>query len=156
MREMIDTRGRLFPPRFMENPISVPSIHLQMINGESLFLPESSRNSLICVSGSALGLESLSGIIAKLKEKKQIINIHLLNGFFRYHLLKGLTTLNLKRSENVDSNKLKQVVLRGPRPELQQLGVENSYGGYAFLVNSLGEIYWKSSGGLFPSELEQI
>ena len=156
MREMIDTRGRLFPPQFLTELVSVPSLNLKSIHNEDIFLPDSSKDSLICLSGSALGLQSLSAIIERMRKKRPIIQIHLLNGRLRYTLLKNFTVYNLKRSNESRSFKFKQIVMRGPVEEFCQLGAENGYGGYAFLVNSSGLIYWKSSGGLLPSELEQI
>ena len=156
MREMIDTRGRLFAPHFLTEPLPVPPLNIQTVHNEDIFLPEESKDSLVCLSGSALGLESISSIIERVKGKKRIIKIHLLNGYLRYHLLKNFTLYNLKKSIENGSSESKQVLMRGPAREFHQLGMENGYGGYAFLVNPSGLIYWKSSGGLFPHELEQI
>jgi hypothetical protein len=156
MREMIDTRGRLFAPHFLTEHLPVPPLNLKTVHNEEIFLPNESKDSLVCLSGSALGLESISAIIERIKGKKKIIKIQLLIGHLRYLFLKKFTLYNLKKSIESESSESKQVLMKGPAREFFQLGMENGYGGYAFLVNSLGHIYWKSSGGLFPHELEQI
>lgn len=148
MREMIDTRGRLLKPEMVN--IAVLPLALTTIRNELIQL-QHLRNTLLCVSSSALGLESLSAVMKE--ANSNILNIHLLNGYLRYSVfyfpLKRHLLNNTKPLE-------KDVILRGPQDTLRDLGVLNTYGGYAFWISKQGNITWRSSGGLTIRELEEF
>lgn len=146
MREMIDTKGRLTKPELLETPMAIPDMLVNTIGNERLQLKDV-RSTLLCVSSSALGFESIGAVI-KVAEEKPVINIHLLQGLLRYSLFYYPLKRHLLLSPHTSA------ILKGPQDALRELGVLNTYGGYAFWISKKGNITWRSSGGLHAQELE--
>lgn len=151
MREMIDTRGRLISPERLKEPLQLPALQFKTIQNEPMELGKL-RNTLLCVSSSALGLESLSAVIKEaLQNDRSILCIHLLHGYLRYSLFYYPLRRHLRAQEQTDN-----AILRGPVDVFRELGVLNAYGGYAFWISKSGNITWRSSGGLTIPELKDF
>jgi len=148
MREMIDTRGRLIGPERLQSPLPVPSIRIKTIQNKVISLPEL-KSTLLCISSSALGFDSLSAVIQAAKDHN-LLNIHMLNGYLRY----GLLYYPLKRHLLKDSRN--NAIMKGPNDAFRDLGVLNTYGGYAFWISKKGDITWRSSGGLTVQEVQDF
>jgi hypothetical protein len=131
IRQMMDTRGRLLTPTVVQP-------------GTLRFPAAEVRHKLVLFTASTLASESLSAMQHAVAPPK-VLTIHVLHGL-KYYLFRPFLKVGHSPTN---------WIWRGPLGDAfhDGLGIKNSYGGYAFLVDGDGFVRWSSSGGLSMDEL---